>query len=808
MAELAKEDIDAIVSAIGFGIVGDFRSLQTAMGALASHSAENNRLLGEVNDNLMSTDRSLDRLEKDIYRQIDARQFSQLENAMEKKSKATSRRADQILTQVQRSLSELQRETARGNRELNTSAGNDGGRDNKIPQPSSEEEINRFLDKVKSTGGSSGADLSQPPSMSGAVGAGVALGALAIGGIAAVAGTASIAKNETSTPVDALATPTEPATPQTPSITAPTNRGTATQTPTASTTGAVSAASQVVSASTTSLKSKALQKITNKLSDWVNKNSARVTAIIGVGNEAVLGRLVGGTFSFNRFLTDDAWTGLGERYVMGETLSPAQTKDPNAAYVAGVVVNLAILSYLACRDVYTRENYREIVDGSVPNFDDLGSSEKSQYVKNAGAVIESYVNKLISEKKQLVSPQQVPSTVGPAPDATSPESSLSPISSAEAATAPKSSSSAIKSSQLQVSTDGGGTLTGIDSSGGQGNSPSSGVEQPTTPSLDFTGSGRNTGSSSGESSDTGDATPSGGDSIASIDMSSSVLTDINGEGSASGSSGNWNEMLDYIADSEGAGYNTQYANQHTTDKPLTSMTVSEIMQAQRRQRGSSAIGRYQFMSQTMRDGIAAGIIKPDEKFSPEMQDRLATWLIESKRKGSAWRSGKINDEQFAQGLAQEWASIPSPYTGKGVYSGQRAKHGVDKLMRVIKSTKQSSVVDAPTDSTVVDSVPRAAKGAIITPLPKSPTDTINLAPPRSDTESRDDEDEFTSSSAPIDARPRTYSANPNDEMKNKLAFYSDYMNHHFGYLSEEFDLHTNGELTADEAFKRAMNPLI
>lgn len=66
MAEFAKEDLDAIVSAIGFGIVSDFRSLQSAMGTLADQSAENNRILGDVNTNLASTDRTLERLERHL----------------------------------------------------------------------------------------------------------------------------------------------------------------------------------------------------------------------------------------------------------------------------------------------------------------------------------------------------------------------------------------------------------------------------------------------------------------------------------------------------------------------------------------------------------------------------------------------------------------------------------------------------------------------------------------------------------------------------------------------------------------------
>ena len=126
----------------------------------------------------------------------------------------------------------------------------------------------------------------------------------------------------------------------------------------------------------------------------------------------------------------------------------------------------------------------------------------------------------------------------------------------------------------------------------------------------------------------------------------------------------------------------------------------------------------------------------------------------------------------------------------------------------VTTIKPGSGSSASNSGSEISPVHAAAQGAIITPLPKTPTDTLNLAPPNIGSAARSsDEDEFTTSSNPIDARPKSYSANPMDEMKNKISFYSDYLQHHFGYLSDEFDLHTSGELTAEQAYKRTMNPL-
>jgi muramidase (phage lysozyme) len=196
-----------------------------------------------------------------------------------------------------------------------------------------------------------------------------------------------------------------------------------------------------------------------------------------------------------------------------------------------------------------------------------------------------------------------------------------------------------------------------------------------------------------------------------------TLKDPRTDMSNSQATGSYKKILDYVADSEGANYNTQFGYQKTTGgKALTDMTIAEVMSTQTKQSGSSAIGRYQFMHRTLQDLINKGIVKPDDKFSPETQDRMATYLIDTKRHGAAWRAGKITDAQFGKYLSQEFASIPNPETGRGYYGGQRAKYGTDVLMNTLNSAKSTSNTTSPDSGQQVGGLASAtATGGPATP---------------------------------------------------------------------------------------------
>lgn len=130
------------------------------------------------------------------------------------------------------------------------------------------------------------------------------------------------------------------------------------------------------------------------------------------------------------------------------------------------------------------------------------------------------------------------------------------------------------------------------------------------------------------------------------------------------------------------GYNQVYGGIRRNDqppKPLTSMTVNEVLAWQDSidtRYNSEAAGRYQIMEDTLRGLKSQGKVGGNELFNEATQDRLATTLME--RRGlNDFQAGRISQDQFAQNLSMEWASLPAifsdkrgrPATGQSYYAG-------------------------------------------------------------------------------------------------------------------------------------------
>lgn len=125
-------------------------------------------------------------------------------------------------------------------------------------------------------------------------------------------------------------------------------------------------------------------------------------------------------------------------------------------------------------------------------------------------------------------------------------------------------------------------------------------------------------------------------------------------------------ILDFIRKTEvgsadRSGYDVIYGHkQHKLAKPLTSMTLDEIVTAQKtwsKNHGSSAAGGYQFMRKTLLGLMEELKLIGTQKLTPDLQDRLGYHLL--KRRGyEQFISGKISAAEFAKRLAQEWASFP------------------------------------------------------------------------------------------------------------------------------------------------------
>jgi len=152
-------------------------------------------------------------------------------------------------------------------------------------------------------------------------------------------------------------------------------------------------------------------------------------------------------------------------------------------------------------------------------------------------------------------------------------------------------------------------------------------------------------------------------------------------------------LLDFIGNRESRGYddiNGLVSKSRYPTKKITQMTMKEILDWQEsidKFQLSEAVGRYQIMEDTLRgydndkttgsekDSLYAKVgLSSSSLFSPENQDKLATYLIQSTGLNK-FLSGEISRETFANRLSGVWAALPivsGPNAGKSSYQGDRA----------------------------------------------------------------------------------------------------------------------------------------
>ena len=164
------------------------------------------------------------------------------------------------------------------------------------------------------------------------------------------------------------------------------------------------------------------------------------------------------------------------------------------------------------------------------------------------------------------------------------------------------------------------------------------------------------------------------------DPTEQVDEDIDIEG---GSGGQWGPLLDLIAGKESGGnYEAMYPS--TTLKGATKMTIADVAR-----RATGAVGKYQQLPQYLVSRAKAAGLNPDKDlYSPENQDLIITkGNIEGNRGGRRWLKGEMSDEQFMQGLSQEFASLPNA-RGQFYYPGQRSSMTPDKIKTALSKVKK------------------------------------------------------------------------------------------------------------------------
>jgi muramidase (phage lysozyme) len=133
-------------------------------------------------------------------------------------------------------------------------------------------------------------------------------------------------------------------------------------------------------------------------------------------------------------------------------------------------------------------------------------------------------------------------------------------------------------------------------------------------------------------------------------------------------------ILDFISGPESGGNYNAVFGRGKSNHDLSQYTVAEIVAGKHlnaiggKVRGQSATGRYQFINKTLRGLVDEVGLTGSERFTPELQDKLAIQLL--KRRGyDRFASGKMSMETFANNLAMEWASLPNLRTGRSHYAG-------------------------------------------------------------------------------------------------------------------------------------------
>ena len=135
-------------------------------------------------------------------------------------------------------------------------------------------------------------------------------------------------------------------------------------------------------------------------------------------------------------------------------------------------------------------------------------------------------------------------------------------------------------------------------------------------------------------------------------------------------------------------------------KKLTDMTVGEILRSapkdgddaatRTRKKSIFAAGRYQIVPKTLRMLVDSKSVGLNEKFTNDLQDRLAIKLMERRNVFDHIAKGKMDDAQYE--LSKEWASLPVP-AGKKLGSG-KISTGVESYYGGANKAKSSLTVES------------------------------------------------------------------------------------------------------------------
>jgi len=161
-------------------------------------------------------------------------------------------------------------------------------------------------------------------------------------------------------------------------------------------------------------------------------------------------------------------------------------------------------------------------------------------------------------------------------------------------------------------------------------------------------------------------------------------------------------LLDFIGqfESKGGDYNILYGGYDgETDKPLTEMTIAEVLKLQENMKssGSSAVGAHQIINKTLKEEIKKQGVTKDSLFTPELQDKIILGRLKTMRGFDKFLEGKDDTDIFMKNLSKEFASFPNPETGKSYYDGDdvgnKSLVGVDEVRNKLNAIRDTVIND-------------------------------------------------------------------------------------------------------------------
>lgn len=155
-------------------------------------------------------------------------------------------------------------------------------------------------------------------------------------------------------------------------------------------------------------------------------------------------------------------------------------------------------------------------------------------------------------------------------------------------------------------------------------------------------------------------------------------------------------MLDLVAGPESLGnYNALYRDADQSALNLSALTLNEVQALQQRlvaERGGSPVGRYQIIDDTLEDLMVRLGLNGQERFTPELQDRMAMTLARDAGL-EGWRAGELPSGAFAHNLSRIWAGLPADASNQSYYeglAGNRATADWTQVMTALESARARS----------------------------------------------------------------------------------------------------------------------